>query len=84
MHGCVYARPHNNNEVHDQDEPVKAIETDAHPRTASTAMRAHKFGQMLNKKPEGRKQNHDDHQMNKSETVIYFVEEAPSTADDRI
>ncbi|WZZ24935.1 hypothetical protein YC2023_008336 [Brassica napus] len=35
-------------------------------------------------KPEGRKQNHDDHQMNKSETVIYFVEEAPSTADDRI
>ncbi|KAF8051361.1 hypothetical protein N665_1739s0001, partial [Sinapis alba] len=35
-------------------------------------------------KSEGRKQNHDDHQMNKSETVIYFVEEAPSTADDRI
>ncbi|CAH8345685.1 unnamed protein product [Eruca vesicaria subsp. sativa] len=30
---------------------------------------------------EERKQNHDDHQMNKSETVIYFVEEAPSTAE---
>ncbi|KAJ0239272.1 Protein MODIFYING WALL LIGNIN-2 [Hirschfeldia incana] len=35
-------------------------------------------------KSEERKQNHDDHQINKSETVIYFVEEAPSTADDRI
>ncbi|KAL0727500.1 hypothetical protein Bca4012_023593 [Brassica carinata] len=35
-------------------------------------------------KSEERKQNHDDHQMNKSENVIYFVEEAPSTADDRI
>lgn len=32
-------------------------------------------------KSEEKKQNHDDHQMNKSETVIYFVEEAPSTAD---